>query len=124
MQEPKTLEETYDQCTAEGALVELAIENTQRLKDYMANAEINIDSAITLMKGLEKQDKKWMSVYIHYYEALRIYSEVLKIIDGKKALNHQCLFAALCINHPELELNWDFFEKIRTKRNGANYYGD
>ncbi len=22
-----------------------------------------------------------------------------------------------------MELDWDFFEKIRTKRNGINYYG-
>ncbi|MBI5072192.1 hypothetical protein HZA99_00070 [Candidatus Woesearchaeota archaeon] len=36
--------------------------------------------------------------------------------DKKKIANHQCLFAFLCKIHPELELSWDFFEKIRTKR--------
>ena len=43
--------------------------------------------------------------------------------DRIKSLNHQCLFAYLCIKYPELELSWEFFEKIRTKRNGINYYG-
>ncbi|RLE45077.1 hypothetical protein DRJ22_05100 [Candidatus Woesearchaeota archaeon] len=32
------------------------------------------------------------------------------------------MFSFVCIKHPELELNWEFFEKIRTKRNGINYY--
>jgi len=33
------------------------------------------------------------------------------------------MFAYLCQKHPELELSWDFFEKVRTKRNGIQYYG-
>ena len=37
--------------------------------------------------------------------------------------NHQCLFVYLCEKHSELDFNWDFFEKVRTKRNGINYYG-
>lgn len=40
-----------------------------------------------------------------------------------KTENHQCLFAYLCETYPELELSWEFMEKIRTKRNGINYYG-
>ena len=43
--------------------------------------------------------------------------------DNIKVDNHQCLFAYLCEKHLELEFSWDFFEKIRTKRNGINYYG-
>ncbi|MDI6737862.1 MAG: hypothetical protein QME12_05095 [Nanoarchaeota archaeon] len=31
--------------------------------------------------------------------------------------------ACLCRNHPKLEPDWNFFEKIRTKRNGFDYYG-
>jgi len=37
--------------------------------------------------------------------------------------NHQCLFVYLCEKHSELDFNWDFFEKVRTKRSGINYYG-
>jgi len=43
--------------------------------------------------------------------------------DNVKVDNHQCLFAYLCEKHSELEFNFDFFEKVRTKRNGINYYG-
>jgi len=45
-------------------------------------------------------------------------------LDKVKSQNHQCLFSYLCAKHPELELDWGFFEKIRTKRNGVHYYGN
>jgi hypothetical protein len=28
------------------------------------------------------------------------------------------------MRYPDLELDWDFFEKVRTKRNGLDYYGN
>jgi hypothetical protein len=39
-------------------------------------------------------------------------------------VNHQCLFVYLCEKYSELNLNWNFFEELRTKRNGINYYGN
>src|SRR3989344_3618680 len=50
---------------------------------------------------------------------------VLEEIDVEKIKieNHQCLFVYLCEKHPDLEFSWEFFEKVRTKRNGINYYG-
>ena len=65
-----------------------------------------------------------MTVYTLHYEAMRICAEAFLISDKIMSQNHQCLFAYLCMKHPELKLNWDFFEKIRTKRNGVNYYGE
>ena len=84
------------------------------------NAETNIESAESLKKGMGRQDRKWMNVYINYYEALRIYAEVLVYIGEKKISNHKCIFAYLCVQYSHLELSWDFFEEIRTKRNGAS----
>ena len=62
-------------------------------------------------------------MYKLYYDVLHELAESLLRFDRIKIDNHQCLFAYLCEKHPELEFNWDFFEKIRTKRNGINYYG-
>jgi len=45
------------------------------------------------------------------------------LLDKIKSRNHLCLFAYLCEKYPALELDWNFFEKIRTKRNGIAYYG-
>lgn len=58
-----------------------------------------------------------------YYDAFHSLAEIIGRFDKIKIANHQCLFAYLCKTHEELELNWDFFEKIRTKRNGIMYYG-
>ncbi len=46
------------------------------------------------------------------------------MIDRIKAQNHACLFAYLCKNHEELDLDFGFFETVRTKRNAINYYGE
>jgi len=67
--------------------------------------------------------ERFNSAYKLFYDVLHIVVEAYLCFDKVKSLNHQCLFAYLCEKHPELELSWDFFEKIRTKRNGINYYG-
>ena len=58
-----------------------------------------------------------------YYESLRGLIEAYLLFEGIVADNHQCKNAYLCLKHPELEFSWDFFERVRTKRNGINYYG-
>ena len=62
-------------------------------------------------------------LYIDYYDALHILAEAFLQFENRKIANHQCLFAFLCKNHPELEFDWYFFEEIRFNRNGAHYYG-
>lgn len=124
MRKPKTLEEVYDSCLAEGFIEEMREVNVDRVKSLTENAETGISTAQIVIKAISKQAKEWMSVYIGYYEALRMYAEALLAFDKVRTTNHQCLFALLCTKHPELELDWSFFEKVRTKRNGINYYGE
>ena len=65
-----------------------------------------------------------MNVYTMHYEAIRICAEALMIFDKIVSSNHQCLFAYLCVKKPEINPDWNFFERIRIKRNGVNYYGE
>ena len=123
MPKSKTLEETYDYGLAEGYLHELSAVNTEKIKSLLGNSEILESSARRLSSGLEKNAREWMGVYSLNYDALRILAEALLLSERIEAVNHQCLFAALVIKYSELELSWDFFEKIRTKRNGLDYYG-
>ncbi len=117
-------EVAYSSCVADGYIKELFSVNKERARALLKNAGIAADSAESLANMLKKEDEKWLTVYILYYDALRTCAEALLLFDKIISSNHQCLFSALCIKHPELELNWNFFEKIRTKRNGANYYGE
>jgi uncharacterized protein (UPF0332 family) len=84
-------------------------------------ANDDLESAKAL---LQTKDPKYGSIYKLYYDVLHQFTEALLLFDKVKSQNHQCLYSYLCIKHPELDLNWDFFEKIRTKRNGVQYYGN
>ncbi len=119
----KTLKERYKQCETEGQFRIREQVNDQEIIDFTTNAEIYIKGAEIIAKTLKPKDHSWMSVYVNYYEALRIYVEAFLFKNKIKIPNHQCLFAYLCFKYPKLEFNWDFFEKVRTKRNGAHYYG-
>lgn len=120
----KTLEETYDSCLADGHIKNLAEVNIAKARALMENAQTNVNSAKILAKALERDAREWMNVYTLHYDALRLYAEALLLLLRIDSPNHQCLFASLCMKYPRLELDWNFFEKIRTKRNGVNYYGE
>lgn len=120
----KTLDEAYKSCTADGLYRTLGKVDKERIKSLVANAETNIESANTLSKALKEDDRRWMTVYTLHYEGIRILAEALLIFEKVHSINHQGLFAYLCMKMADLELDWNFFEKVRTKRNGTYYYGD
>lgn len=109
--------DVYDRCNAEGNIMHLESVDIGRIKTNLRIAEEDLESAKdTLSK------KRWNSAYKMYYDVLHELVEAYLAFDKIKSSNHQCLFSYLCVKHPELELSWDLFEKIRTKRNGINYY--
>src|SRR3989338_11173248 len=124
MRKSKTKEESYESCQSGGFFINLRFVNKQRVKSLIRNADTNVNSAKKLAETLSEEDEGWMNVYTMHYEALRICIEALMIFDKIVSKNHECLFSYLCMKKPELNPDWDFFQKIRTKRNGANYYGE
>ena len=54
---------------------------------------------------------------------LREFCDALIRSDSRKISNHQGCFAYICVKFKFLELDWNFFEKIRTTRNRNNYEG-
>lgn len=124
MRRPKTLEETHQSCVADGYINEIREVNYEKIKSLMENAETSIRTAKIVIKAISEKDREWMSVFLDHYDALRIYSEALLQFDKLDIPNHECLFACLCIKHPELELDWEFLNKVRKKRNRVNYYGE
>ena len=115
-----TLEEQYDKCIIDGKILQQEKIDIHKIRSMLDIAKDDIDSA----EDMERKEKpKWNTLYKTYYDALHTLVEAYLLFDKVKSLNHQCLFAFLCIKHPELDLDWNFFEKIRTKRNGIHYYG-
>lgn len=118
-----TQEEAFTKCRKGGKFIVTEGIDKEKIKSTLDIAEADIESANSVKKNLPKQSNQWNSVYKLYYDALHELTESFLRFEKIKFDNHQCLFAYLCENHPELEFSWDFFEKVRTKRNGINYYG-
>lgn len=118
-----TKKEAFLKCEKEGKFIIIEDIDTEKIKSTLRISEGDIESADYIKKNLSKESNQWNSVYKLYYDALHELAESFLKFERIKIDNHQCLFAYLCEKHPELDFNWDFFEKIRTKRNGINYYG-
>ena len=123
MPKQKTSEEAYKECNSKGEFKDQEAINKDKIKTMVGIANANIEAAETIKKKIDSKSHQWCAVYTLYYDALRELIEALIAFDKKKIFNHQCLFAYLCEKHKELDLDWNFFEKVRTKRNGINYYG-
>ncbi|MFA5887719.1 MAG: hypothetical protein WC852_03350 [Candidatus Nanoarchaeia archaeon] len=120
----KTIEEAYCSCEANGHFKVREAVSKEQIKTMAHISGIFLESAQDLMKVIDKKSPKWSVVYTLHYDAIRELAEIIVLFDDKKIANHQCLFAYLCKNHSDLDLDWNFFEKIRTKRNGLDYYGN
>jgi len=115
----KTQEQAYDQCVADGMFLPQNTVELARIKAMLVIAEEDVASITDLkVKG------RWNTLYKLSYDVLHTLAEALILHDKVKCANHQCLFAYLCTKHPELELDWNFFERLRTRRNGIHYYGE
>lgn len=115
----KTAQEVYDSFTSEG---EYKISNV----DYDVIKKIR-DTAIENTEYIDfliKQDViNWRIIYTLYYDALRELCGALIRTNGIKVSNHQGCFAYICIKFSDLELDWNFFEKVRVTRNRNMYEG-
>jgi uncharacterized protein (UPF0332 family) len=114
----RTKEEMYDRCLADGNLLQHENVEIDKIKANIKIADEDLESA---RDAISK--KRWNSAYKLHYDVLHELVEAYLLFDKIKSFNHQCLFSAICVKHPDFELNWEFFEKVRTKRNGINYYG-
>ena len=119
MRQFETVQEAYDLCVSGGNIIPKDDVGKDRIKSCLLVAEEDFQSA---QDSIDK--KRWNSAYKMYYDVLHQLAEVFLRFEKVKVKTHLCLFAYLCVKHPELELSWDFFEKVRTKRNGINYYGN
>ena len=122
---PKYLTQTeaYNKCKKEGKFIFTEEIIHEKIKSTLNIADADVASANLIKSNLSKNSFQWSSVYKLYYDALHELAESFLRFEKVKIENHQCLFVYLCEHHKELEFDWDFFEKVRTKRNRIHYYG-
>ncbi|MBI2662163.1 hypothetical protein HYX11_01760 [Candidatus Woesearchaeota archaeon] len=117
MRQFETAEEAYDVCLADGNIIPIKDVSEEIIRTSLCIVEEDLQSAIDAAAN-----KRWNSAYKTYYDVLHQLVEAFVRFDTMKIKTHLCLFTYICVKHPELELHWDFFEKVRTKRNGIQYY--
>lgn len=117
------LDKTYDKCLANGLYKEKNEIDIELIKSLKNVADKGLAFIKDKEKNIQKESTDWTFVFRDYYESLRNLIESLLLFDKVEADNHQCKNAYLCLKHPELELDWEFLETIRMKRNAINYRG-
>lgn len=117
------LEQTYNKCITTGNIKEKNEIDIELIKSLKNIAEKGIEFIKEKSKNIKKNSTDWTFVFRDYYEALRGLIEAYLLFDKIIAENHQCKNAYLCLKHPELELDWNFLETARLKRNAINYRG-
>lgn len=93
------------------------------IKSLKTVAEKGLEFIKRKSKDIPKESTDWTFVFRDHYESLRGLIEAYLLFDGIETGNHQCKNAYLCFKHQELELDWEFLEIIRLKRNAINYRG-
>jgi len=116
------LDATHQVCQSTGKYKE-KITDLELIKSLKLVAEKGLEFINRTAKNLSKESTDWTFVFRDHYESLRGLIEAYLLFSGIEADNHQCKNAYLCFKHPELELNWEFLETIRLKRNAINYRG-
>ena len=114
--------ETYGSCIESGLIKEKFVD-IELIKSLKLVAENGIRFIDDKSKSISKKSFDWTFVFRDYYESLRSLIEAFILFDGIKVDNHQCKNAYICFKHKELDLNWNFLETIRLKRNAINYRG-
>jgi len=116
------LDETYKLCVSSGYIKEKVID-IELIKSLKFVAEKGLEFIKSKTKDIPKESTDWTFVFRDYYESLRGLIEAYLLFDGIEADKHQCKNAYLCFKHKDLELDWEFLEIIRLKRNAINYKG-
>ena len=116
------LDKTFKLCMSTGSIKEKSVD-IELIKSLKFVAEKGLEFINRKSKDIPKDSTDWTFVFRDHYEALRGMIEAYLLFEGIEAGNHQCKSAYLCFKHPELELDWEFLETIRLKRNAINYRG-
>ena len=112
-------EEVYEDLATQGIYEEA---NTD--KDEISKVKTIAIEDYEFGKQLRKlKDPNWRVIFNINYDALRELCDQLMRFKKQRTSNHQGLFAFITINFPELDLDWKFFETIRTTRNKNKYQG-
>lgn len=122
MAKEKTSKEIFEMCENNTKFLFQEEIDIRKIKAMKILAENDLSAVKSIMQNGKEGDFANIVYKIHY-DCLLMFVEAFLRFDQIKSTNHQCVFAYLIEKHSELDFDWNFFEKVRTKRNGSVYYG-
>ncbi|MDI6737641.1 MAG: hypothetical protein QME12_03935 [Nanoarchaeota archaeon] len=119
MPREKTPKEVFEGLSSKGEYGEAHLDRAE-IEKSMRMALEDYDYGKSLRK-LPNQNRR--VIFNIHYDALRELCDQLMRFKLQKTSNHHGLFAFIILEFPEMVLDWDFFESIRTIRNQNKYRG-
>ena len=117
------LENIYAQCQADGMFKIREEIDKHLVKSLLESALSGLKRSKKIENVFEKESKDYSYIFVERYDILRKLIDAFLLFDKTKISNHQCSNSYLCVNHPELELDWETLETLRKLRNDVNYKG-
>ena len=120
MPKEKTPEQVYNDLVTQGLYEEANLDKDEIQKVR----KLTMEDYEYGKKLRQNKDANWRVIFNIHYDAIRELCDLLMRFKEQKISNHQGLFAFIMLNYPELELDWNFFEKVRSDRNKNKYAGE
>ncbi|MFP4567347.1 MAG: hypothetical protein ACLFN8_00225 [Candidatus Woesearchaeota archaeon] len=112
------LEKTYDYCIIHGKITE----NTEDTENTTVQTTIEHDITETqkILEEIKTQKTKTpeqkLTQFNKYYDALTILKNIIIQKNNTQIEEEQCKNAYICIKYPTLELNFEFLESMRLRK--------
>src|SRR3989344_4327845 len=112
--------ETFEECIRKEHLFETGDKDKAMAEELIKLAE----HREAFWKSVKDKAKPYPSLFFEgYYEIIKELTTAMVIMDGWKALNHECLFAYMKEKKEELELDFDYLLELKDLRNSFDYRG-
>ncbi len=110
----------FSECVNNNKLIETGDKDISMAKELLKLAEHRLEFWDTV----KDKAKKYPSLFIEgHYEIIKELCTAVLILDGWKALDHECLFAYLKSKKSELDIDYDYLLELKDTRNSIDYRG-
>jgi hypothetical protein len=114
------MRETFSECIDKNHLLETGVPDTDMAQELVALAAHKQQ----FWESVKAKAKEFPSLFLEgHYEIIKELATAVLLIDGWKALNHECLFAYLKQKKQDLELDFDYLLQLKDIRNSIDYRG-
>ena len=111
---------TFDECINNNQLIETGDRDIDMVKELLTLAKHREE----FWKNSKNKEEQYPSLFIEgHYEIIKELCTAILILDGWKALNHECLFSYLKNKKNEPDIDINYLLELKDLRNSIDYRG-